>query len=100
MRVYCWQFDAKSNLDKIAKEVVSACVHYGIPWLEQQSTVEGAIQFALSRNTPYWAAIFSLLHENRENAKKYLIEALDNASPNPQFKSRLEDWGRSNGLLA
>ena len=86
-------------MDEIAQEVVSACLQYGIPWLEEHSTVEGAIQFALSRNTPYWAAIFSLLKENRDDAKKYLVEAMDKASPNPPFKSRLQDWGRYNDLI-
>jgi hypothetical protein len=84
----------------MAKDVVSVCLDYGIPWLEEHSTIEGAIRFALSRNTPYWASIFSLMLENHENAKKYLIEAINKASPNPYFKSQLEDWGRSNGLVA
>ena len=99
-RDHWWKFDSKSDSDKIAKEVVSVCVDYGIPWLEKHSTIEGAIQFALSRNTPYWAAVFSLLLENRKDAKNYLVEAISNASPNPHLKSRLEDWGRSNSLVA
>ena len=98
-RDYWWKFDSKSDLDKNAEEVVSACLNYGIPWLDEHSTIEGAIQFALSRNTPYWAAIFALLLENRESAKRYLVEAIGKASPNPQLQSRLEDWGRSNGLV-
>lgn len=96
---YWWSFDSKSDLDNIAQEVVLACVGYGLPWLDEHSTVEGAIKFSLSRNTPYWAAIFSLLLNNRENAKQYLSEAIVKASKNPGHKSWLEVWGRSNGLV-
>jgi len=98
-RDYWWNFDSKSDLDNIAQEVVSACVNYGLPWLDEYSTIKGAIKFALSRKTPYWASIFSLLLENRENAKQYLAEAILKASQNPSHKSWLENWGRSNGLV-
>jgi uncharacterized protein DUF4304 len=99
-RDYWWDFDSKSNLDKIAQEAVSACMNYGLPWLDEHSTIEGALNFSLSRKTPYWAAIFSLLLNNRENAKQYLTEAIIKASQNPSLQSRLEDWGRSKGLVA
>ncbi len=98
-RDYWWNFDSKSDLDEIAKEVVSACVNYGLSWLDEHSTLEGAIKFSLSRKTPWWASIFSLLLENRENAKQYLSEAILKASQNPNLQSRLMDWGRSNGLV-
>lgn len=97
---YWWDFDAKSDLDKIAKETVSACVDYGLPWIAEYSTIEGAIKFALSRNTPYWASIFSLVLDNRDNAKQYLLEAIVKASSNPSHQSMLIDWGRSNGLVS
>jgi hypothetical protein len=97
---YWWDFDAKSDLDNIAKETVSACVDYGLPWIAEYSTIEGAIKFVLSRNTPYWAAIFSLILDDRENAKQYLSEAIMKASRNPSHKSLLIDWGRSNGLVS
>lgn len=99
-RDYWWSFDSKSDLDKIAQEVSSACVKYGLPWLDEHSTIEGAIKFSLSRKTPYWAAIFSLLLNNREDAKQYLLEAIAKASQNTSHKSWLEVWGRSNGLVA
>ena len=98
-RDYWWDFDSKSDLDKIAQEVGSACVKYGLPWLDEYSTIEGAIKFSLSRKTPYWAAIFSLLLDNRENAQQYLSEAIAKASQNPNHKSWLEVWGRSHGLI-
>ncbi|SRR5258706_2804968 len=98
-RDYWWDFDFKSNLDTVAQEVVLACIDYGLPWLDEHSTLEGAIKFALSRKTPYWASIFSLALENRENAKQYLSEAILKASQNPSHKSWLENWGRSNGLV-
>jgi hypothetical protein len=97
---YWWKIDAKSDLDEIAEELAFACVEYGIPWLEEHSTIEGAIQFfTLSRKNPYWAAIFSIILGNHQNAKKYLDEAISNASPNPELKSHLESWGRSVGLI-
>jgi len=96
---YWWEFDAKSDLDKIAKEAASVCQDYGLPWLEEHSTLEGALQFALLRKTPYWASIFSLLLKNRENAERYLAEAISNATQSPDFKSNLMDWGRSQGLV-
>jgi len=99
-RDYWWDFDSKSDLDKIAQEVVSACVNYGLHWLDEHSTIEGALKFSLSRKTPYRAAIFSLLLNNRENAKQYLAEAIMKASQNPSHKSWLVDWGHSNGLVA
>ena len=97
---YWWDFDSKTDLDKIAKEVVSACMDFGLPWLERHSTIEGAIQFDRStKKIPFGAAIFSLLLEEREIAKQYLTEAIDRASPNPRFQSQLEKWGRSKGLI-
>jgi hypothetical protein len=97
---FWWNFDSTSNLDQLAQKVVSACMSYGFPWLEEHSTIEGAINFSLSRKEFFHAAIFSLLHENREYAKQYLSEAIMESSHNPYFQSRLEDWGRSNGLFA
>lgn len=99
-RDYWWRFSSRSDLEIIGQEVVLACVNYGLPWLNEHSTVEGAIKFSLSRKMPYWAAIFSLLVENREDAGQYLAEAILKASQNPSLQSQLEDWGRSNGLVA
>jgi hypothetical protein len=99
-RDYWWDLDSKSDLDKIAQKVASACMDCGLLWLNEHSTIEGAIKFSLSQKTPYWASIFSLLLGNRENAKQYLLEAIMKASQNPGLQSRLENWGRSNGLVS
>jgi len=64
-RDHWWNFDSTSDLDQIAKEVVAACTNFALPWLEEHSTIEGAIQFSRSLRIPYWAAIFSLLLEDR-----------------------------------
>ncbi len=96
---YWWKFDSSSNLDKIAKEVISALLNYGKPWLEEHSTFEGALQFVAKRKMPYWASVFSLMLGKQENARHYLFDAINQSSQNPSLKSRLEDWGRSKGLL-
>jgi hypothetical protein len=97
-RDYWWNFGPRSDLEEIAQDVVTACLRYGLPWLEEHSTIEGAIRFSLSINKPYWAAIFSILLENRENAKRYLSEAILKASHNPTLQLILEEMGYSNGL--
>ncbi|MFT3894066.1 MAG: DUF4304 domain-containing protein [Anaerolineales bacterium] len=98
-RDYWWNFDANSDLNKIGQEVVSVCTNYGLPWLDAHSTLAGALQFSLSRKYPFWAAIFSLLLDNRETAKQYLSEAIMEVSQKPSLQSQLEDWGRSKGLV-
>jgi hypothetical protein len=98
-RDYWWDFDSKSDLDNIAKDVVVACMDFGLPWLEELSIFEGAIQFSRSLKIPFLAAIFSLLIEDRENAKKYLVDAIEKASPNLRFQTQMEKWGRSKGLI-
>jgi hypothetical protein len=95
---FWWAFDADSDLDKIAREVSSAWTTYGKPWLAECSTPDGAFRFILSLKNPYWASIFSLMQGNRETAKNYLAEAVIQAR-NPHLYSRLQDWGRLNGLV-
>jgi hypothetical protein len=101
-RDYWWKVDSTSNLDEITKDVVSAWLNYGKPWLENCSTPEGTMRFILLRKNPYWASVFSLMHGNHENAKLYLDEAISKASQSPDkfAYSRLQDWGRSQGLVA
>ncbi len=98
---YWWNLNSSSNLDEIAEDVNAAWENYGKSWLENCSTYDGAIQFVLSRKTPYWASVFSLMQGNRENAKRFLDEAIGSASrsPDKHIYSRLQDWGRAQGLL-
>ena len=95
---YWWKIDSNSNLDKIAKEVTSAWLKYGKSWLDEYSTLEGALRFSSSRMTPYWTSIFSLTLGSKENVPHYLSEAITEAAQNPGFTSRLKEWGRSKGL--
>ncbi|MBI5954652.1 MAG: DUF4304 domain-containing protein [Chloroflexi bacterium] len=98
-RDYWWKFDSKSNLDEIAKEVAVAWLDYGEPWLEENSTIEGSYQFVLSRKMLLSASVFSLMLGNRKTAEQHLYDAISQASRNPRYKSRLENWGRSQGFI-
>ena len=99
LRDFWWKFDSQSDFDELGKQVTTSCLDYGILWLEKYATTEGAISYAQGKGIPYWAAVFSIIQGDLENAEKYLVAAIEKNAANLRHKSYLESWGRAYGLI-
>lgn len=96
---FWWELTQSSNLDELAKEINKCWLEYGKPWINKHTSIDQAIEFSLSRKTPYWASIFSLMQNDKEKAQYYLNEALEQTNKNPDFYLRLQNWGKRNELI-
>jgi hypothetical protein len=58
------------------------------------ATAGVARDFVLSIRLTWWAAIFSVILDERTIAASYLRAAIEEASGRPDIVRRLNDWGR------
>ena len=86
---YWWPIDDKTDLAALGFEVASAWEKYGKPWLEANSTLEGAREFLLGRNLHFLAAMASVAMGKPDEAHHWLDKAIELS---PKGRERIEAW--------
>jgi Domain of unknown function (DUF4304) len=84
-----WTFDDKTDLVALGSEVASAWEKYGKPWLDTNSTLEGARHFLLSENEHFLAAMASLAMGKPDDAHHWLDKSNEVC---PEGRKRIEAW--------
>jgi hypothetical protein len=87
-----WSIDSKTDLVALGCDVASAWEKYGKPWLDSNSTLEGARAFLLSRNWHFLAAMASLAMGKVDDAHHWLDKSNEVW---PEGKERIEAWRTS-----
>ena len=82
-----WSFNNKTDLVALGSEVASAWEKYGEPWLDSNSTLEGARAFLLSCNWHFLAAMASLAMAKPDDAHHWLDKSNEVW---PEGKDRIE----------
>lgn len=86
---YWWSINDNSDLAAVGSEVASAWEKYGKPWLDTNSTLEGAREFLLGRGWHFLAAMASLAMGKPDDAHHWLDKCNELS---PEGQDRIEAW--------
>ncbi|HTU92599.1 MAG TPA: DUF4304 domain-containing protein [Gemmataceae bacterium] len=92
---YWWSINDKTDLAALGSKVALTWEKYGKPWLDSNSTLEGAREFLLIRNWHFLAAMASLAMGKPDDAHYWLDKSNELW---PEGRERIETW-RANHLL-
>jgi hypothetical protein len=88
-RDFWWSINTTTDLVALGAEVASAWARYGKPWLDSNSTLEGAREFLLQHKHYFLVAVASLAMGKRDDAEHWLEKAIAEA---PSLKESMEAW--------
>jgi hypothetical protein len=86
---FWWSINDKTDLATLGSEVASAWEKFGKPWLDTNSTLEGAREFLLGRNWHFLAAMASLAMGQPDDAHHWLDKSNELW---PEGRERIEAW--------
>lgn len=94
---YWWDVDSATDSDRLGREVASVVIDVALPWLEDASTLEGALRYCAMRGNFWFHTIFALAAGERAMAESSFRRAIETAG-HGEFRERLLYWGRKHGL--
>nr|WP_320166022.1 DUF4304 domain-containing protein [uncultured Methylophaga sp.] len=92
---YWWQLTPASNLHQLASDLSSSVEHYGLPWLQNNSSISKA-SVELKGQNPFTAAATAIIEGNRSEAAEIINKIISKGSA---AKSRAISWGKKYKLL-
>jgi hypothetical protein len=97
-----WQIDPEIDSKDVARDLESALMEYGMPWLDRTSSRDG-MRDAFSKGSPAYfhpraPIALEILDGNTEDASALLHSRLKDAA-NPGFVNQMTEWGRKYDLL-
>lgn len=92
---YWWQLTPSSNLQQLASDLSSSVEQYGLPWLQNNSSISTASNELKGQN-PFTAAATAVIEGNRNEASEIINKIISKGSA---AKSRAISWGKKYKLL-
>ena len=92
---YWWQLTPASNLQHLASDLSNSVEQYGLPWLQNNSSIPNASNELKGQN-PFTAAATAIIEGNRSEASEIINKIISNGSA---AKSRAISWGKKYKLL-
>ena len=92
---YWWQLTPASNLRQLAADLSYSVEHYGLPWLQRNSSILGA-SAELKGQNPFTAAATAIIEGDRAEAADIINKIISKGNA---AKSRAISWGKKYKLL-
>ncbi len=92
---FWWQLTPSSNLQQLATDVSASVERYGLPWLQENSSISEA-SAELKGQNPFTAAATAVIEGNRAEAADIINRIISKGSA---AKSRAISWGKKYKLL-
>jgi hypothetical protein len=84
-----WTVNDKTDLEALGTKVAAIWLQYGKPWIDTNSTLEGAREFFLSQEHHFFAAMASLAMGKPDEAHHWLDKANESSAT---FRECIEAW--------